>query len=131
MLSDVVIVDLVSITFLPYASTLGWVGAIGTVLAYALVSMRVLSATSRTFQAVNALGAALLTVSALAHDSWPSAASNLTWVLIALVALARSRRLAAAEAVEGVEAVVTDTQPQTRPDLVTSERHRDEVPVAA
>lgn len=128
MLSDVVIVDRVSITFLPYASTLGWAGAIGTVLAYALVSMRVLSATSRTFQAVNALGAALLTVSALAHDSWPSAASNMTWVLIAVVALARSRRLAAAESAVA-PVVVAPSRPE--PEVVTAEQHHEQVPVAA
>lgn len=111
-----------SITEIPFASTLGWVGAISTVVAYALVSQRLLSATSRTFQGINATGAALLTVSALAHDSWPSAVSNVTWVLIALVALARSRRLAVTEA-------VAPTEP--RPEPETGERLREDVAVAA
>ncbi len=73
------------------STTLGWCGAIITAGAYALVSQRRLRADSAVFSVLNGVGACLLTVSAVAHASWPSAASNLVWALIALVALVRGR----------------------------------------
>jgi hypothetical protein len=72
-------------------STLGWVGALGTVGAYALVSQRRLDAQSLRFQAINAVGAGMLALSALSHDNWPSAASNLLWAFFGTQALVSAR----------------------------------------
>ena len=83
-----------SINLLSAASALGWCGAITTAAAYAYVSQRHLRADSAGFAAVNVVGACLLTVSAAAHSSWPSAASNLVWVLIGVAALTRRHRTA-------------------------------------
>ena len=74
-------------------STLGWVGALGTVGAYALVSRQRLDANSLRFQAVNAGGAALLAVSAMSHGNWPSAASNVLWMFFGTQALVSARHV--------------------------------------
>ena len=82
---------IVNSTSLMLASTLGWVGAIGTVGAYALVSQRKLDAHSTRFQAINVLGAGLLAISAVTHGSWPSAASNVVWMFFGAQALVSAR----------------------------------------
>jgi len=74
-------------------STLGWVGALGTVGAYALVSRQRLDASSLRFQAVNAGGAALLALSAMSHGNWASAASNVLWMCFGAQALVGARHL--------------------------------------
>ena len=70
----------------------GWLGALGTMGAYALVSQRRLHADSLRYQAINVVGAALLALSALSADNWPSLAANFAWMLIALSSLARAPR---------------------------------------
>ena len=72
-------------------TTLGWVGALSTVAAYALVSQRRMDAHSLRFQAINALGAGMLAISAVGHHSWPSAASNLLWAFFGTQALVNAR----------------------------------------
>jgi hypothetical protein len=81
------------------ATSVGWVGAVGTVVAYALVSRSRLDAHSLRFQAMNIGGAALLAVSALTSHNWPSMVSNVIWGSIGLHALlmARSYRRAVDE----------------------------------
>lgn len=78
----------------------GWLGALSTMGAYALVSQRRLHAHSLRYQAINAAGASLLALSALSSDNWPSLAANLVWMLIALASLLRAPR-ALAHAVGG------------------------------
>jgi hypothetical protein len=73
-------------------STVGWVGAVGTVGAYALVSQRRLDAHSLRFQMINVVCAALLSVSALSVGNWPSMMSNVVWMGIGLHALLGARR---------------------------------------
>jgi hypothetical protein len=73
------------------ASTVGWVGAVGTVGAYAMVSQRRLSANSLRFQTINVACAAALCLSALSVHNWPSMMSNLVWMLIGLHALMGAR----------------------------------------
>jgi len=74
------------------AATGGWIGAVGTVGAYALVSQRRMEAHSLRFQTINVVCAALLSVSALSVDNWPSAASNLVWMSIGVHSLLGSRQ---------------------------------------
>ncbi len=82
------------------ASTVGWVGAVGTVGAYALMSQRRLDAHSLRFQTINVACAALLSVSALSVHNWPSMASNLVWMGIGVHALLGTRQARRAEADE-------------------------------
>ena len=64
----------------------GWVGAVGTITAYALVSTSRLAPTSRAFQGTNAVGATLLALSAASAGSWPSTFVNVLWAVIGLQA---------------------------------------------
>jgi hypothetical protein len=73
------------------ATSVGWVGAAGTVGAYALVSQRRLDANSMRFQTINVLGAGLLGVSALSVGNWPSMMSNLVWMFFGVHALVQAR----------------------------------------
>jgi hypothetical protein len=74
------------------AATGGWIGAVGTVGAYALVSQRRIEAHSLRFQTINVVCALLLSISALSVHNWPSAASNVVWMSIGVHALLRSRQ---------------------------------------
>lgn len=68
------------------------VGAAGTILvlgAYFLVSTRRIRSESVTFQAMNLVGAVLLTVYAVVLTAWATVALNGIWGVIALAALAR------------------------------------------
>lgn len=74
------------------ASSVGWVGAVGTVGAYALVSQRRLDANSLRFQTINVVCAAALSMSALSVHNWPSMVSNLVWMGIGVHALLGARQ---------------------------------------
>jgi len=74
------------------AATGGWIGAIGTVGAYAMVSQRRMEAHSLRFQTINVACAALLSVSALSVHNWPSMASNLVWMAIGVHTLLGARQ---------------------------------------
>jgi hypothetical protein len=74
------------------AATGGWIGAVGTVGAYAMVSQRRMEAHSLRFQLINVLCAALLALSALSVHNWPSMTSNLVWMAIGLHALLGARQ---------------------------------------
>lgn len=69
------------------ATAFGWIGALSAVSAYGAVTAKRISADSVTFQALNLVGAALLSVSASAHGAWPSAIVNVVWVAIGAFAL--------------------------------------------
>lgn len=110
------------------AATGGWIGAVGTVGAYALVSQRRMEAHSLRFQTINVVCAALLSVSALSVDNWPSAASNLVWMSIGLHSLLGSRQALRAAVVVRLRSVRPhgDEQPPS-----TGTSSADEVLLAA
>lgn len=67
----------------------GWGGAGCLLLAYALLSAGRIAA-GVTFQLLNLAGSAGLLLNGAAHGAWPSAALNLVWVAIGVVALRRT-----------------------------------------
>ena len=76
---------------------LGWIGGALILAAYALVSVGRLSGKSVTFQGMNAVGAAGLTLNGWAHGAVPVAALDAAWCAIgvaALVGIAWRRRSA-------------------------------------
>jgi hypothetical protein len=89
---SVVTMVLVNEMVLTLLTSVGWVGAAGTVGAYALVSRGSLDASSMRFQAINVVGGGLLAISALTAGSWPSFLSNLIWMYFGVHALVRSRQ---------------------------------------
>jgi hypothetical protein len=82
------------------AATGGWIGAVGTVGAYAMVSQRRMEAHSIRFQTINVACAALLSLSALSVHNWPSMASNVVWMCIGVHALLGARQAVRAAVVD-------------------------------
>ena len=76
------------------AASLGWVGTIGTMLAYVLMANGKLVATSRTYAAMNVAGGVLAGVGAFAYAAWPSVASNIMWAGIGAWSLVTAMRAA-------------------------------------
>jgi hypothetical protein len=74
------------------AEVAGWAGAGCLLLAYYLVSSRRLAAAGVAYQLLNLAGAGGLTVNAVVHHAWPSAALNLLWAGIGIAALTRATR---------------------------------------
>jgi hypothetical protein len=70
----------------------GWIGALLVIAAFGLVSFDRLSAASLRYQALNIVGSILLIVNTAWHAAWPSAAVNVIWAGIALIAVARRPR---------------------------------------
>ena len=71
----------------------GWLGAVATVGAYALVTQRRIEPDSMRFQGLNAAGATLLATSAAATGAWPSLTVNFLWMLIGAQAMIGARHV--------------------------------------
>jgi hypothetical protein len=77
---------------------LQWCGAVLVLLGFALVQVRVLSPTSRTYLVLNVVGSIVLAASAAEGRQWGFVTLNATWGAVAAVSLAReigARRTAA------------------------------------
>src|SRR5262249_10416809 len=68
---------------------IGWLGAVLLLLAYALVSGKRLDGASVRYQLLNVAGAVLLIVHSAWYGAYPSAALNVVWAIVGLVALTR------------------------------------------
>ena len=66
------------------AAALGWVGTIGTISAYVLLSRGHWHATSLRYAALNAVAGFLGAAGSTMYGAWPSVASNLLWSCIAV-----------------------------------------------
>ncbi len=102
------------------AATGGWIGAVGTVGAYAMVSQRRMEAHSLRFQLINVACAALLSVSALSVHNWPSMASNLVWMLIGVHALLGARQALRAAVTDRLRVVRLHGDDQSPPEPTSS-----------
>ncbi len=58
---------------------LGWMGTVGTFVAYVLMLRGTWSPSTRSYLALNAAGGLLAAGGALAYAAWPSFASNIVW----------------------------------------------------
>lgn len=72
---------------------IGWLGTGLVLVAYFLVSTKKLEPTSKTYQFLNLFGAIGVGVNSLIHRALPSVGINLAWMLIAIYALIRSKKL--------------------------------------
>lgn len=68
---------------------IGWLGVIFCTLGYFLLSIKVLTAESRSFQLLNIIGGLCLVTIALESNDLPNAVANLLWMFIGLYALGR------------------------------------------
>ncbi|MBS3182519.1 hypothetical protein [Leucobacter manosquensis] len=84
-------------------SVLGWVGTLGTFVAYVLMLRGTWSPSTRAYLTLNTVGGLLAAGGALAYGAWPSFASNIVWGLMgAYGLLATFRRRSAPMCVEDV-----------------------------
>ena len=67
----------------------GWIGAVLILAGYFLLSAGKLDARSPAYQWLNVVGAAGFIANSSWNGAWPSAALNVIWVGIGLVALVR------------------------------------------
>lgn len=66
------------------AMGLGWIGAVGTVAAYCLVSAKRVRPDSIRFHVLNMTSCLLLAVACLTTKAWPSLITNLVFLVIGL-----------------------------------------------
>lgn len=71
--------------------SVGWVGSVMVVLAYALNMYKKMASDSVVYYLLNIVGSACLIVNTIYHHAIPSAVVNIIWVIIALIALVRKR----------------------------------------
>ncbi|HXH00199.1 MAG TPA: hypothetical protein VNI79_07285 [Sphingomicrobium sp.] len=67
----------------------GWIGAVLILLGYGLLSAGKLDAKSPAYQWLNVVGAIGFIANSSWNGAWPSAALNVIWVGIGVVALVR------------------------------------------
>jgi len=69
----------------------GWAGTVLIVLAYFLVSNKYVDAENKVYQLMNLLGAIGVGINVFHKEAWPALALQVTWAIIAIVSLVRSR----------------------------------------
>lgn len=65
------------------ALAMGWVGTVGSIAAYVLLSRGTWDATSLRYSAVNGLAGLIAGFASAAYGAWPSVAANFLWAGIA------------------------------------------------
>ncbi len=66
------------------AAAMGWIGTLGTISAYLMLSRGHWHAASLRYAAINGVGGLLGAAASAAYGAWPSAASNLIWSGVAV-----------------------------------------------
>ena len=72
-----------------FMEVVGWIGALLILAGYGLLSAGKLDARSPAYQWLNVIGAVGFILNSGWNGAWPSAALNVVWVGIGLVALVR------------------------------------------
>ncbi|HEX6148698.1 hypothetical protein [Nocardioides sp.] len=65
------------------ALAMGWIGTIGSIAAYVLLSRGRWHATSLRYSALNGVAGLLAGTASAVYGAWPSVGSNLLWAAIA------------------------------------------------
>ena len=87
------------------ALAMGWIGTVGSITAYVLLSRGTWAATSLRYSALNGLAGLIAGCASAAYGAWPSVGSNLLWAAIAghsALTTLRARRRAHLAVVEPV-----------------------------
>lgn len=74
------------------AAALGWLGTVGTFVAYVLVSRGRMHAESWRYGLLNLVGGVLAGTASVLYAAWPSAASNFVWAALGAVTLGNAVR---------------------------------------
>ena len=107
------------------AAVMGWVGTLGTMGAYLMLSRGSWHAHSLRYAALNGIGGLLCGAASAAYGAWPSVVSNLVWSGVALhsvVETLRHRRTRRLAGVEQLPVRPTDPEPPSmaQPALVAA-----------
>jgi hypothetical protein len=103
------------------ASAMGWIGTVGTISAYVLLSRGRWSPASLRYSAINGVGGVLCAGASAAYGAWPSVTSNLLWSVIAVHSVTTTLRERRAERVAEVHQLPvrpSDPEPPTGPQPV-------------
>ena len=74
----------------------GWTGALMILVAYALLTLRRVTAVSAGYRWLNIVGSAGLVINSVWNGALPSAFLNVVWLVITLYSLAKTKATAAA-----------------------------------
>ena len=99
-----------------FAAAMGWIGTVGTIGAYVMLSRGRWNATSVRYGVINMIGGLLGATGSAAYGAWPSVFSNLVWAGVAvhsIVMTLHARRAPKAAVVEPEGEVATDPWPDT------------------
>ena len=96
------------------AAAMGWVGTIGSISAYVLLSRGQWHATSLRYSALNGAAGLLAGGASAVYGAWPSMVSNLIWSCIALHSAVTTlhERRSAEQLAEVVRLPVVDHDPE-------------------
>ena len=103
------------------ASAMGWIGTVGTISAYVLLSRGRWSPASLRYSAINGVGGLMCAGASAAYGAWPSVTSNLLWAVIAaqsVTATLRERRSERLATVHQMPLTASDPEPPTGPQPV-------------
>ena len=70
---------------------IGWLGSALVVLAYALNMYKKLAADTLPYYLLNIIGSICLIANTIYHHAIPSAAVNVVWVLLAVIAMLKKK----------------------------------------
>ena len=77
-----------------WIDVLGWVGGVEVVIAYMLISLKLVPAENFYYQILNLKGAFLLIVNTWHHGAYPSSIVNMIWVGIAIYSMIKFKKKA-------------------------------------
>lgn len=103
------------------AAAMGWIGTVGTIGAYLMLSRGRWNSTSLRYAALNGIGGVLGAGASMAYGAWPSVTSNLLWSCVALhsaVATVRARHAERIAVVVPLPDHPSDPEPPTGPQPV-------------
>lgn len=67
-----------------FTLVMGWIGTVGSIWAYVLLSSGRVNATSLRYSALNLVAGALAGTASALYGAWPSVGANVVWCAIAL-----------------------------------------------
>jgi hypothetical protein len=104
------------------AAAMGWIGTIGSISAYALLSRGRWHAGSLRYSGLNGVAGVLAGSASAVYGAWPSVASNLLWTCIAIhsmvVTLHERRRSDRLATVVPLPVADHDPEPPTGPQPI-------------
>jgi hypothetical protein len=103
------------------AVAMGWIGTVGGIAAYVLLSRGRWHATSLRYSALNGVAGVLAATASAVYGAWPSVTSNLLWSAIAVwsaITTLRERRTRPRAVVHALPIAGPDPEPPTGPQPI-------------